>query len=70
MTINLKIELTSNAFEKRSESQVIEAVANFVRDNPKPVQAKMKNGYLKEVFLIQIEKESIGVITQLSEVKS
>jgi len=70
MTINLKIELTSNAFEKRSESQVIEAVANFVRDNPKPVQAKMENGYLKEVFLIQIEKESIGVITQLSEVKS
>lgn len=70
MTINLKIELTSNAFEKRSESQVIEAVANFVRDNPKPVQAKMENGYLKEVFLIQIEKEPIGVITQLSEVKS
>jgi len=68
MVANVKIELTSNAFRERTESQAIGEVQKFMENNPKPVQAKMELGLFKEVFLITIGEEHCGVITIYSDI--
>lgn len=70
MTVNLKIELTANAFEKWTDSQAVELVSKYLSSKPKPVSVKMVGGLLQEVFLIDIAGESYGNITCYTDISN